>query len=63
MGSLQDIAQVVKESSHCNSAQLNVTEDGTIIVPTLNWADFFAPYLKKINGSTITSDFHQVSQV
>ena len=22
----------------------------TIIVPTLNWADFFAPHLKKING-------------
>ena len=49
MGSLQD-TQVVNESAHCNSAQLNVTEDGTVIVPTLNWADFFAPHLKKING-------------
>lgn len=50
VGCLQDIAQVVNESAHCNSAQLNVREDGTVIVPTFNWTDFFTPHLKKIIG-------------
>ena len=50
VGSLQAIAQVVNDSAHCNHAQLNVTEDGTIVIPTLDWTDFFAPHLKKISG-------------
>ena len=50
VGSLQAIAQVVNDSATCNSAQLNVTEDGTVVVPVLNWMDFFAPNLKKLAG-------------
>ena len=50
VGSLQAIAQIVNDSAHCNFAQLNVTEDGAIVVPTLSWTDFFAPHLKKVSG-------------
>ena len=50
VGSLKDISRVVNESACCNFAQLVTAEDGTNVVPTLNWADFFAPYLKKIVG-------------
>lgn len=50
VGCLQDIAQVVNESAHCNSAQLNVTEDGIVVVPTHDWTSFFAPQMRKFNG-------------
>ena len=50
VGSLQDMAQVVNESVHCNSAQLNMTEDGTVNVPIFDWTSFFAPNMRKFNG-------------
>lgn len=48
VGSLKAIAQTVNESAECNFSQLVCDEDGTTIVPTYNWTDFFAPHLKKI---------------
>ena len=50
VGSLKGIAQVVNESAQCNTVQLVTTDDGTTVVPMLDWADFFAPHLKKISG-------------
>ena len=50
IGSLQNIAEVVNTSAECNVAQLVSREDGTTIVPTLDWTDFFATKLKKIQG-------------
>ena len=44
--SLLAIAQVVNSSADCNFSQLVVCEDGSTIVPTYNWTDFFAPRMK-----------------
>ena len=49
MGSLQNIAEIVNTSAECNVAQLVSREDGTTIVPTLDWTNF-ATRLKKIQG-------------
>ena len=43
VGSLLAIAQVVNSSADCNFYQLVVCEDGSTIIPTYNWTDFFAP--------------------
>ena len=48
VGSLQSIAQVVNDSAECNFAQLVAREDGSMIVQTFNWTDFFAPHFKRI---------------
>ena len=50
VGSLQAIAEVVNKSAECNFAQLVSREDGSTIVPTFDWTDFFAPRLKRITG-------------
>lgn len=47
VSSLWSIAQVVNESAECNVSQL---VDGSMIVQTHNWTDFFAPRMKKITG-------------
>ena len=48
VGSLQSIAQVVNDSTECNFAQSVAREDGSMIVQTFNWTDFFAPHFKRI---------------
>ena len=53
--SLQSIAQVVNDSAECNFAQLVAPEDGSVIVQTFYWTDFFAPHLKRIARSITTS--------
>lgn len=50
VGSLQAIAEVVNKSAECNFAQLVSREDGSTIVPTFDWTNFFIPRLKKIPG-------------
>ena len=50
MGSLKSIAQVVNDSAECNFSQLVCNEDGSAIVTTYDWTDFFAPHLKKVTG-------------
>ena len=50
VSSLRSIAQVVNDSAECNISQLVAREDGSMIVPTHNWTDFFAPRMKKITG-------------
>ena len=50
VGSLQNIAEIVNTSAECNVAQLVSREDGSTIVPTLDWTDFFATKMKKIQG-------------
>ena len=54
VGSLQNIAEVVNTSTECNVAQLDSREDGTTIVQTLDWTDFFATELK-IQGIRVSS--------
>ena len=48
VGSLMDIVQVANNSASCNFAQLVTDEDGTTMVPNFDWANFFAPHMKKI---------------
>ena len=48
VGSLQNVAEVLNTLVECNVAQLVSREDGTTIVPTLDWTDFFATKLNKI---------------
>ena len=43
LGSLRAIAQVTDDSAKCNFAELNIDENGTIVVPTYDWAGFLAP--------------------
>ena len=38
----------VNDSAECNFSQLVCDEDGSTIVPTYNWMDFFVPQFKKI---------------
>jgi len=47
-GSLQPIAQLANDSVECNFAQLVSREDGSTIISTFDWTDFFAT--KKITG-------------
>ena len=41
IGCLDDIARVVDESAVVNHAQLVGRQDGTVVVPTYDWAKFF----------------------
>ena len=41
VGCLDDIARVVENSATVNHAQLVGTQDGQVIVPTYDWAQFF----------------------
>ena len=50
LGSLQAIAEVVNKSAECNYTQLVSRDDGSTIVTTFDWTDFFAPRMKRING-------------
>ena len=58
LSSIGEIAQVVDRSALCNISQLVSTEDGNIIVPTLNWSDFFAIHLKKLPAIKKYHHFH-----
>ena len=40
----------MNDSAQCNIAQLVSNEDGSIVVPTYNWTNFFASHFKKIIG-------------
>ena len=61
VGSLQSIAEVVNDSAECNFAQLVSREDGSTIVPTFDWTDFFAPHMKKIVGIKELHHFRMTS--
>ena len=47
VGCLDDIVRVVEESAEVNHAQLVGAQDGTVIVPTYNWAGYFDPFFKQ----------------
>lgn len=47
---MKSIAQVVNDSAKCYFSQLVSDENGSMIVPTYNWTDFFAPRIKKVVG-------------
>lgn len=50
VGSLSSISECVNKSAQCNFAQLVSREDGSTIVQTCDWTDYFAPRMKKITG-------------
>lgn len=60
IGCLEDIARVVNTSAVVNHAQLVGKEDGTVIVPQYNWADFFAPCFRRQAFKGIKSLHHLV---
>ena len=47
---MKDLSRVVNESARCNFAQFITAEDGTTVVPIIDWADFFALHTKKLIG-------------
>ena len=47
VGSLQAIAGAINATAECNHSQLVSQEDGSTIVSTYDWTDFFAPRMKK----------------
>lgn len=50
MGCLDDLIQVVNTSSTVNEAQLEGTQDGSVVVPTRDWAQFLLSHFKKLSG-------------
>ena len=48
IGRLQDIVDAVNKSAECNVAQVVDEQDGTVIVPTYDWAQFFSRHFKKL---------------
>ena len=55
VGSLRDVVNVVNKSADCNFAQLVSQEDGSTIVPTYDWASFFAAHFRELPSIT---NFH-----
>ena len=60
VGCLDDLASVVDQSAHTNSAQLVGREDGTVIVPFYDWSGFFQPYFRRGAFDGIKSLHHLV---
>ena len=50
VGSLKAVAEVFQKSGRCNEAQLVVTEEEGVIVPTFDWTSILAPKFKKLSG-------------
>ena len=61
VGSLDAISEVVNKSAQCNVAQLVSREDGSTVVTTYDWTDFFAPRMKKIAGIKKLHHFRMTS--
>ena len=61
VGSLQAIAKVANDSAQCNFPQLVTTEDGTTVVPTYDWTDYFAPHFRKFTSLKQYHHFRFVS--
>ena len=47
IGCLADIANVVDSSAVVNHAQLVGKEDGTVLVPQYDWAEFFSAFYRR----------------
>ena len=50
MGSIDDIAKVVKDSAVVNFPQLVGTLEGDTLVPAYKWDELFVPHLAKLVG-------------
>ena len=57
VGYLKDIVRAVV-SAEVNHAQLVGAQDGTVIVPTYNWADYFDPFFKQTAFQGIKAMHH-----
>ena len=58
VGCLDDIVRVVGESAEVNHAKLVGAQDGRVIVPTYNWADYFDPFFKQTAFKGIKAMHH-----
>ncbi len=58
VGSIRSIAEVVDNSADCNFSQRVSAEDGSVIVTTYDWTDFFSTKLRKIIGIKKYCHFH-----
>ena len=50
VGGLTDLVGVVNESASVNIAQPTGLEDGSVVVPTYDWQEYFATFCKKLTG-------------
>ena len=50
VGGLTDLCGVVNDSAVVNIAQPTGLEDGSVVVTTYNWQDYFDQFCKKVNG-------------
>ena len=50
VGGLIDLIDVVKQSAVINVAQTTGSVNGQVVVPTYDWQEFFALYLKRVTG-------------
>jgi len=57
-GSIEDIAKVVDNSAVCNTPQLVGESDGTVVVPTYDWASFFEEPMIQTSLKGITKMHH-----
>ena len=57
-GSIEDIAKVVDHSAVCNTPQLIGESDGTVEVPTYDWASFFDEPMIQTSLKGITKMHH-----
>ena len=48
VSSLQEIADVVESSAHVNTAQLVGTQNGEVVVPVYDWAQFLGERFRKL---------------
>ena len=58
VGCLEDIVRVVNDSAKENYAELVGREDGTVLVPQYNWAEYFTPFFKRQGFKGIESLHH-----
>ena len=60
VGCLDDIVRVVNDSAKVNYAELVGREDGTVLVPQYDWAEYFTPFFKRQGFKGIKSLHHLV---
>ena len=58
VGCLDDIVLIGEQSADANHAQLVRAQDGTVIVPTYDWAGYFDPFFKQAAFKGIKAMHH-----
>ena len=53
MGSLADITEVIESSSVVNECQLVGSQEGEVVVPTRDWAEFLSPKFRRVSRNQV----------